>query len=309
MFRKRIKKEFPAGTFIPTPARVMVIIQLSLAFSTLLWLVSQPFLGDLFRIKSQMLIYQDVMGISLSEERIVEQNRLKRNAEKYANLPSVNKELIQKKYKALQEKLSLSASEKLENLLHLFIHKTSPFEIAWIILSVLISILILKKNEGAHHASWMLPGLALFFLISYQGDNNSFEKEISPFPSEQEIVEHYLQAPLDKDILKQREQLLEGWHLYLIKEWARETPSKNSEIFQNQVEKGEFMFNVMWILEEKPSHNLLQHISLFWIYLYFGWNLFFAWFVNHHLKKEKDCASEKFLKHINTNACKIADKS
>ena len=61
MFRKRAKKSYPPGTFIPTPARVFAILQLCIAFSILLWNASLPFMGDLYEIKSKLLLYKHVI--------------------------------------------------------------------------------------------------------------------------------------------------------------------------------------------------------------------------------------------------------
>ena len=65
MFRKRTKKIYPPGTFIPTPARVCAIIQLCVAFTVLIWNMATPFAGELFNVKSKMILYHDVMGISI----------------------------------------------------------------------------------------------------------------------------------------------------------------------------------------------------------------------------------------------------
>lgn len=285
MFRKRIKKEFPPGTFIPTPARIVAIIQLCLAFSLLLWQASQPFMGDLFRIKSQMLVYQDVMGINTRADATLEHKiRLERNGERFANLPKNLKRSITENYASLQKQLEYSFKQKMERLLHIFAYEVSPYELAWIFFSVVISVMLLKRVEGASHAAWLLPALALFFLFDSQkhGAHPALNPENHLFPSEQEIVESYLREPLSVDILKQREQLLQGWHLYLIKEWAHEIPNEELATFQQQAEKGEFMFNTNR-LEQTQSKLFQTKTSLFLLCMYFAWNLFFAWFINNRL--------------------------
>lgn len=279
MYRRRIQQEFPPNTFIPFPARVVAILQLCLAFSLLLWQASQPFMGDLFRIKSQMLMYQDVMGIGDENHKI----RLERNAEHFAALPDNLKRILVEKYDFLQEQLSHSFRQKLHRLFHLFAYGISSYELSWILFSVIIAILVLKRTEGAQHATWILPGLALLFLFdNHRNGVVADTPENSLFPSEQEIVQNYLQEPFSKDIFQQREQLLKGWHVYLVKEWAKEDPSEMLPLFQQQAEKGEFLFNVSRLLKQNPfqNHSSPKKSHLFLLFLYLGWNLFFACFIN-----------------------------
>lgn len=157
--------------------------------------------------------------------------------------------------------------------------------------------MLLKRIEGARHAAWLLPVLALFFLFDNR-INGIPVLENHLFPSEHEIVKHYLQEPLSTDILKQHEQLLQGWNLYLIKEWGKEKPHKDPAIFQLQVETGEFMFNVNYLNSMKPrEYHSQQKVSLFLLFIYVVWNLFFAWFVNLHLQAEEQEKSNKpFIK-------------
>lgn len=290
MFRKRIKKEFPPGTFIPTPARVAAIVQLCLAFSLLLWQASQPFMGDLFHIKSQMLIYQDVMGIDTHKDSSLEKTaRLERNAERFASLPRSLKHGIMENYATLQEQLGHSFRQKMHRLGHIFAYEISSYELLWMILSIVIPILLLKRIEGARHAVWLLPALALFFLFDNQRQGHLVvEQEKQLFPSEKEIVQNYLKEPLSSDILQQREQLLKGWNFYLIINWAQEKPSEDPVIFQKQAEHGEFMFNIGRLtMMEKMQKQFPQKTSLFILCMYLAWNLFFAWHTTHHLQMEK----------------------
>lgn len=284
MYRKRIKKEFPLGTFIPTPARVVTIIQLCLAFSLLLWQASQPFMGDLFHIRSKMLLYQDAMGIG-TNNLDAPNDRLERNAERFAGLPEKTRVKITENYASLQAQLNSSLSQKIERLLQLFAHGISSFELAWIFFSIVISILILKRIEGARQAAWILPALTILFLLDNQmRGTRVVHPENQLFPSEQEIVQNYLQEPLSTDIFKQREQLLEGWNLYLIKEWMHESPDPDSISFQQQAEGGEFLFNIHRLTVMKPNSLQFfpQKTALGLLCLYVGWNLFYAWFVIKH---------------------------
>lgn len=275
MFRKKTKKIYPPGTFIPTPARLMAILQLCFAFSLLLWQASQPFMGDLFRTKSEMLIYQDVMGIPPLYGEV--NQRLKDNEQRFANLPRQIKNQIENRYLDLKGQLDTSFKEKISKLSSLFFKELSPFELAWIFFSIVISILLLKKVEGATHAVWILPLLCLLFAIHNQSKpiNNS---SVSLFPSEELIVKNYLSEDLDSAVSKQYDQLLKGWHQYLIIEWAHEVPSSNKETFRAQAEKGEFYFNLAQIQQQQGLSTKPSNVISNWILcLYCFWNFMFAW--------------------------------
>ncbi len=292
MFKKRVKKEFPPGTFIPTPARILTIVQLSLAFALLLWQASQPFMGDLFRTKSQMLSYQNLMGIAPHHEiQSGEKARLERNIKRFEYLPQAVKQNISEQYLHLLDSLQYTFGQKMQRLFHLFAYEMNPYELGWIFFSITLSILLLKRIEGTLHAVWLLPALALFFLFDNQmhGTNSRHQLENQLFPSEQLIIRDYLKEPLSTDILKQREQLLYGWRVYLIKEWAHENPSDDLVTFQLQAEHGEYLFNVMRLSQNTKSTSIPK-ISLFVLFIYFLWNLFFAWFVNRQLSAEKHLA-------------------
>ena len=102
------KKQFPPGTFIPTPARVAAIIQLCLAFSVILWCAGQPFMGELFAIKSKMILYQSVMGspdlLKKGKDDPKLAARLERNAERFASLPLDQKQQLIRSYEQLHNK-------------------------------------------------------------------------------------------------------------------------------------------------------------------------------------------------------------
>src|SRR3954470_9358750 len=128
MFRKRLKKTFPPGTFLPTPARLMAIMQLCLAFSLLLWEASQPFMGDLFHIKSQLIVYQDLMGINSNKSVDSEEKaRTLRNKERFENLTHESKGVLHDRYAFLAKKLEEPWTQKMERLIRLFAYEIPPF--------------------------------------------------------------------------------------------------------------------------------------------------------------------------------------
>lgn len=283
MFRKRTKRTFPPGTFIPTPSRVCAIIQLCLAFTVLLWNLAEPFAGEIFTYKSQLLLYQDVMGIpsaSLppSEEK---KERLTRNADRFHQLPKKTQQELQKGLRQVEKNLNRSFIDKLNRSLHILFYEMPTFEKAWLILSLIIPILLLKRVEGAALAVWLLPMVTACYAIDnrIQGLPNTQTAEEALYPSEKILVENYLPEPLNTNIFEQRDQLLKAWQLYLVTEWAGESPSSDPAILAKQAESGEYAFNTLRL--QKMFSSPRQHPPLLeplWLLaLYFFWNVYFAY--------------------------------
>jgi len=266
---KAPKPTFPLGTFIPTPMRIVVIIHLCIAFSALLFVLSYPFMGQLFETKSDRLLYESVI-----------------NKEPLFTTLSVEKQLtIQEKYQSTSEQMQIPFSVKLKRSFHLLLIQMPPFQKAWIFFSILLPILMLLKIEGAATASWLLPVITIAFVFNhlYYTEVPQLSKEHQLFPTEEYIVDHYIDKPLSSSIIEQQKQLRQGWNLYLITEWAKETPSADSLIKEQQIRKGEFLFNVARVDAlslEKPVSFFKKRTNHLVLFLYIVWNIFFAWFVN-----------------------------
>lgn len=276
----RQRKQFPPGTFIPTPARVCAIVQLCIVFTIVLWHMSQPFMGDIFTVKSKLLLYHDVIGIAPAEQiSEAKKERLERNAKRFETLSEVDKREILDNFHHTQDRLQRSFFNKLfrafENLFYLPV-----FEQAWLVLSLLISILLMKRVQGSQQAVWLLPLLTLCFAIDnrWNGMPATFSEEEKLFPSEKVIVEDYLKQPLSDNIFDQQEQLKRGWNLYLVKEWTSYTPSEKLNLFHLQAEEGEFFFNLerlkTHVQKKIPKSPIQQPYWLLFLYLF--WNLFFT---------------------------------
>lgn len=286
MFRKR-KTNFPPGTFIPTPARTCAIIQLCLAFSALFWNASQPFAGEIFTLKSRLLLYQDVMGIStanatspLSNEKT---EHLARNAKRFQALPKKTRELLLDHFHSLKRQLQRPFFDKVIAVVDLFAYRLSPYELAWMFFSIVLPILLLKRVEGAREALWLIPLLVALYAFDSQffakSDQHSLESRL--FPSETELIENHLNEPLSEEILEQHQQLKLGWERYLIANWLNQPPSEDSLTFARQVEEGGFHFTLARLkAEPKPSaltpfKNAPPSFPL--LVLYFFWNTYFAY--------------------------------
>lgn len=272
MFRKRTKKVFPEGTFIPKPSRIASILHLSIAFTVLLGVILSPFLQDLFVYKSHTLLFDHVMGKTNSNPI------LERNFERFSKLPFSIQQNVLDSYTQIKNEFPLTFLEKAQKSLRL-IKSLSLYTTLWILLSIIIPILILKKREGAEKAAYLLPLMVLLLLLSYP---TVTKVQPSLYPSEEKIIKEFLKEPLSSDISIQYEQLSKGWKLYLIKEWSQKTPSQNPSEFEMQVEEGDFLFHLNFLLQSKPSSSS----SILLYYLLFFWSLFYVYIVNrYHYKK------------------------
>lgn len=295
MFRKRERKVFPAGTFIPKPARIMAILQLCLAFTVILSIGSYPFVGELFAHKSDLLLYHTVMGNAKlagnSDNARAQQYKelLNRNSARFEQLPELQKALIIQRHNALQAKSESTFLNKLGRSLHIFFFELTVLEWLWIILSIVIPLLVLLKIEGAVQASWLLPLVAVLYGFTnyFYAPSKSLSAADQLFPTEQVIVQNYLKHPLGDTIAEQHDQLLHGWHLYLIKEWAHQEPLVDPILFIAQAETGEYAFDVARLnalIEQggskKTDFNKREPLSL--LILYILWNVLVAWMINRY---------------------------
>lgn len=247
MFRKRVKKFFPEGTFIPTPARVLAIIQLCLAFSAILWNAADPFMGKLFSIKSQLLLQEHVLT----------------QKEQFLQLPTDLQDFILTEYAKAQKTLAEPFSSRIKESLRILIVELPLYERAWLLFSVLIPILLLKKVEGAQYAIWILPLIAgVYGIHNYNHGISSPNAERALFPTEDYLVSAYLDEPLSTEVLKQQDQLKQAWEQYITAEW-----------------KSEYFFHAARI--QKISQDLKvskwkQKQPELLLYLYFFWNVLVA---------------------------------
>ena len=289
MFAKRTKKTFPEGTFIPTPARVVSIIQLCLAFVIILWNLSEPFTGELFSVRSKLILYDDVMGTAprqgLSSER---QEQLDRNAEYFAAVPQPQKDIILKGLQRTTKELHRPFLKKMERSLSILAFNIPSFEQAWLLFSIIISIMLLKKVEGARLAVWLLPVLAVCYAIDNRshGLKPHLPADAQLFPSEEVIVEDYYRKPLSESIFEQQGQLKEAWNIYLLREWSLGLDNKDEEVDQNEaLSNASFRFNLArlnLIATDTRGIPYRQKESLPLLGLYIFWNLLLACIVSKY---------------------------
>lgn len=286
MLKKRQRKQYPPGTFIPTPARVCAIIQLCLAFTIILWYASQPFVGEIFTLKSRLLFYHDLMGIpsrdDLPQERL---ERLQRNTERFQKLP-VSKQLqLKNEASKIQQQFGRSFFSKLGDVAKIFAFEFSPFELLWLILSIVIPIMLLKRVEGATQVVWLLPLLVACYAL----ENRMVGIPAPPladsllFPSEQELISGYVERDLSPNVLEQQDQLIRGWHKYLVIHWGKDgekSLASDSKTMSQRVEDAEFNFTLARLESRSqqavsPSKREIQQPTPL-LAVYFFWNFFFA---------------------------------
>lgn len=274
-------KNFPPGTFIPTSQRLMAICQLCIAFSLMLWYLVQPFMGEYFSLRSRMLLYEYVMGSpELLKIKKDDSKTLERQAKRFKQLPEEERQLVIKDYQRLQNYGNRSIIQKIHDGIQTFIRDIPPFEQAWIFFSITIAILILLKVEGAKHAAWILPLIVLAYSIDNQFTGKSFaiSPDIQLFPTEEKIVQEYLNEPLSPSFLDQKTQLEKGWHLYLISNWS--TTQHASE--ESALEEAEFQFTLARLkrLHTQPQSEWLNHFhekqNPLLLFFFIGWNILFA---------------------------------
>ena len=260
MFRKRVKKEYPAGTFIATPARIMAILQLCLVFTVFCWQLSKPFMADLYQVKSKMAVFDFVL----------------KDQERFKLLPEAKKEEIFVQYKKLENQLATPYFTKLIGSME-SLFQLSPTFLVWLVLGTIVPIMLLKKVDGARQLVWLMA----FVALAYCFENRFFEspKQLTPeeqlFPSEALIVKEYLEEPFSDDVFVQHEQLQRGWDNYLDRMWGQGQGASN----------GLYAFNVERALtlgsQTEPARS--QH-SLLVLGMFLFWNLSFAFVVRESLR-------------------------
>ena len=276
------KKCYPNGTFLPQKMRVIIIIQLCMAFTLFVSYAAYPFLEELYEIKSKTALYESV---TTKNDPVI--------SALYSKLPEKQKNSIEEGQIRLHNYLKKPFMEKISDSFTIIIWKIPPFERAWIFFSILIGLLLLLKIEGAAQATLILPLITLAYGISFYNNHPqiNIRSDTRLFPTEQEITAHYIDKPLNHSILEQKTELLEGWRRYLVQIWAKEVPSKEPIIFLEQAKKGEFYFNIARIsllnndLLKERHVNFQRSAPTLLLPLYLLWNCFFAFFIAKETKK------------------------
>lgn len=209
------------------------------------------------------------------------------NELRFNDLPTNYQMTILRYLDDINDKLKQSFGKKLVRSVHILAFEISPIEQMWIVISLLVPLLFLMNAVQARQMAYLLPLIA----ICYALDNNwngyrEINQEATLFPTEESIKTRYLKKPLSSTISLQQTELKLGWHDYLIDQWANETPATDPLERQQQIEKGQYRFQVARVLAQasQPPHLEMyafrrkQSLAVLLIYVF--WNIFFSWFVN-----------------------------
>lgn len=256
MFRKRVKKTFPEGTFIPFPARFCAIMQLCIAFGVLLWVASQPFMGELFEIQAEKVLVKYALEKPF-----------------FSELTPPKQGFLRQRWTDLQTRLERSFLSKLAGSFTAIL-ALPPLVLLWLLLSIILSVFLLKKREGAREALWLLPFLALTYGLDNRmhGSVPVLSAHEKLFPTEAYLATHYLDKPLSARSLEQKAELETAWDLYLQKEWGGTEES---------LERGVYFFNLARVqAQAHPLEQKIQQKPLALLFLFLFWSLSYTIVIN-----------------------------
>lgn len=265
-----------------TSTKIVVILQLCLVFSVLMWTLAGPFSAEYFATQSSRLMHKAVMGDINGDAK---QERL---AELFGQLPEEQQAEILDSYQKLQGRADKGFWVRTGEAIAALLVYLPSFTQAWIFFSLCISVMLLLRIEGAAVAAWLLPLIAIVYGIDnrMKGESRGHAYDGDLFPSEQYLVERYLDAPLHGSMNEQHGQLMSSWQRYLTVEWAHQEPSDNPQLLALQAEAGEHAFDVARLqrhiaAEAQPQVSQAyapKPIPL--LLAYVCWNLFFAYYVS-----------------------------
>jgi len=189
------------------------------------------------------------------------EGRPQRDSLRFKNLSETQRVKIERAYKNLEEHMGRSFSTKMRESFLALLFKVSPLTQIWLILSISLPIMLLRRSERAIPAVWLIPIVVLAFAV----DNNWHGQ----LPDERLATLFPREAQLASDL-----PLSEAWQYYIVQNWSAD----NGETFDRRLEVGEHAFRTAWLeiqLQTTPlGHNAKR--SLFVLLLYIIWNLIFA---------------------------------
>lgn len=267
-----------------TGQRVFVIAHLCLAFSLICWVLAGPFMGEYFNYKSQLLLYESVIGSPEAPEGTAAQT----NAFHFSALPEEKRAEIVEGYNALEAAGQTSFLYKFGQAWWELAFGLPPFVQAWLFFSLMICLLLLFRIEGATRAAWLLPLITVALIVeSRVGGSVQPSQTERLFPSESYLIQKYGDRTSLDSLAAQKEALLQAWQRYLVAQWARQEPSGQAQSFQEQVAAGEHAFHVAQLETvrsvDRSSRPAPKPLPLLIIYLI--WNSAFAFVVNRRTKE------------------------
>lgn len=287
---------------LPKIAKLLAILQLCIVFSLFLWIVGQPFLGQVYQHRVTLLNYQVLFGEGELVKRLAEKDPkyaeiLSRNHNRFNALPSTEQQTLKDAYQKAQLQMDKPFYTKLIHAFEIFWFEVPSFEKAWIFFGLMIPLMVLIGYEGAKSAAWILPIIAICYSIDNQKNGWIPNKKNTLFPTEEYLIKNYMNEPLDKSISIQHQQLDKAWKIYLVTEWAHQTPSDEITKKNQQIEIAEFNFQlarVHQLMNETQitaGKEFTQKKSPIVLSLYVLWNLLLAVGMNKKAKEIKTIVS------------------
>jgi len=229
-------------------------------------------MGDHYLSQKKVHLFEFVIGAAKG----IDSDKQQRNQQRFDSLSESDQQVVVEGYQSLLNQQTAPFKEKFTRSIWKLLIETPAFELAWLLFTLLISLFLLLKIDGARQAVWLLPLLAAAYTVDnyFFGTLPPASSEEALFPTEEYIVAHYHKGSLSPNILEQQKELAEGWHRYLAAEWAMD----------NSVESGEYTFTlarVKAIAAEKRGAAIRgannEKESPWMLLGYVLWNFSFAW--------------------------------
>ncbi|MFA6916262.1 MAG: hypothetical protein WC222_07680 [Parachlamydiales bacterium] len=277
MFQKKKKEPATTGR-VEKAARFYCILQLCIVFTVLCWHLGYPFLGEIYEIKQEKQLYDFVF------EEV--------NMPYFDQLPSRDRLRLESGAAYWKKQLEKSFATKLKASVRHMNYYMPRLELAWVVLSIIVCIMVLRQSEGYSRAVWLLPFLAVAFAyenISW-GTSTVANADAKLYPTESQLVAKYRPEGLSANPLDHPAELTVLWEKYLEKDWGK-----------GDLKRGEFVFTVARIKEREANPSPIskrtnERQSIFWLLLYIAWNTFLALKVSKY----------KPLQVVHTDAPKVA---
>ncbi len=231
------------------------------------------FYGRDVRLQKKLYLFQTVMGGGELINRTYTDNvdmlaKLHENKKRFDNLDYNTRTEILHAYNALSlEESNRTFFSRCRDGVELLLFQTSHWFRGWLLLSLITTILLLKKSPGAPYALIILPCIALLWWAEAAQTPHTPSLDEQFYPTEKYLLTRYGIPVSDLSITQQRDILSRAWEKYLAQEWSR----------NHKVEEGEWQFQLARLRKtiahqkgsiEGPSGALLC--------LFFIWNCTYA---------------------------------
>ncbi len=249
--------------------RLLIILQLCLSFSILLYFLGFPFFGSHFFYQSELLLVESAMGkqdllVKLDSNKAKERSKSSiYKIQGFTQLPEEDQALLLSRKQSINEHFASPFWLKFIEGIKQIARVPLPLLI-WTPLAIVLSILLLLKNQRAFQLLPLLPLLALLFAAQ-----NFLFGTIPPdtllFPTEEQLTKT---AP--------GEPLKAAWEKYLVANWG--LPNEN---FEEQLALAEQKFQVRWIEKRSldPASSWNERMNPWTLLLFVAWNLGFVFVV------------------------------